>query len=297
MRGTTRILLRPQAHPATVARKRRSRVGNRVGEKLEEDFWGRGGGTHSCFGQLRAACPPWRCLSSPFAFHTAAESAWCCESREKNRQEDGGLRAGNREHESSWETRRGLAARGGPRAGDGQQLRLGRGRGGGRGPQPPSAPHIPGGNSIFGGSRAPGRNSWAAFGARPQPGRWDSEPPPPPPPGFPRGGGDFGGQRGDTQTCQALRWGPPGLVGWVQPQFGAQAPLNWYTGGRVWARGASVSPPWSPPVPAAPSPCPTGSKISPAGHLPWVTVSLPLSPLLLWGHSSPGAGRCTPCPR
>lgn len=70
------------------------------GEKVRRAF----GGGHSCFGQLQAACPPRRCLCSLFAFHTAAERAWCCESREKNRREDGGLRAGNQEHESSWET-------------------------------------------------------------------------------------------------------------------------------------------------------------------------------------------------
>lgn len=195
----------------------------RWGKKLEEHFWG-GGRGHSCSGQLRAACPPWRCLSSLFAFHTAAESAWCCESREKNRQEDGGLRAGNREHESSWETLRGLAARGGPRAGDGQQLRLG---GGGWRP----------------GAAAPlgSTHSWRKRHFWGQPSAWEKfqgclwSAAAAGPLGLGAAAGVSAGclslwgsgrQRGDTQTCQALRWGPPGLVAWVQPRFGAQAPLS-----------------------------------------------------------------------
>lgn len=44
-------------------------------------------------------------------------AAWSCESREKRRQEDGGLRAGNREHGSSWETLRRPQCRGRAAAG------------------------------------------------------------------------------------------------------------------------------------------------------------------------------------
>lgn len=65
--------------------------------------------------------------------------------------------------------------RGGPCAGEGQQLGLR----GGLGAAAPLVLCIPGGNGIFGGSRAPGRNSRAAFGAQPQLSRWD--------PALPRG--------------------------------------------------------------------------------------------------------------
>lgn len=87
----------------------------------------------------------------------------------KTGRRTGGLRAGNREHGSSWETLR--------RPGQERPLCWGRAAagagGGGAGAAAPLVLRIPGGNGIFGGSRAPGRNSRAAFGARLWPSHWD----------------------------------------------------------------------------------------------------------------------------
>lgn len=134
------------------------------------------------------------------------------------------------------------------------------------------APRIPGGNGIFGGSRAPGRNSWAAFGARPQPGRWDSKLLL----GFPWGGGDFGDSADIARLCAGDRrgwWGgsSPGL----EPRLCSPG----YTGGCVWAHGASVSPPWGPSV----LQCPT--------RAPWEAKF----PLWVTSRGSPCPCRCPRC--
>lgn len=99
--------------------------------------------------QLRAASPA--CL--PF---TRCRAAWCCESREKNRQEHGGPLG---RKSGAWEQ---LGDAGEP----GQERPLRRGRAA-AGTAAPLVLHIPGGNGIFGGRREPGRNSRAAFGVRP----------------------------------------------------------------------------------------------------------------------------------
>lgn len=115
-------------------------------------------------GQLWAACPPRRCLSSLFALHThAAELPGAARAVRKTGRRTGGLWAGSWEHGSSWATQRG------PR----QERPLCWGRAA-AGTAAPLVLHIPGGNGIFGGRRAPGRNSKAAFGVRPWLSCWDS---------------------------------------------------------------------------------------------------------------------------
>lgn len=98
---------------------------------------------------------------SPF---TRRGAAWCWESREKNPQEDGGPLG---RKSGAWEQ---LGDAAGPR----QERPLRRGRAA-AGTAAPLVLHIPGGNGIFGGRRAPGRNSRAAFGVRPWLSCWDPE--------------------------------------------------------------------------------------------------------------------------
>lgn len=104
-------------------------------------------------------------VSSLSALHThTAELPGAARAVRKTGRRTGGLWAGSREHGSSWATQRG------PR----QERPLCRGRAA-AGTAAPLVLHIPGGNGIFGGRRAPGRNSRAAFGARPWLSCWDPE--------------------------------------------------------------------------------------------------------------------------
>lgn len=137
------------------------------GEKNRGAF-GRGEGyrlPRAAAGCLPAAVLPLQpvCLS-----HGCRELPGAARAVRKTGSRTGGLWAGNREHGSSWETLRGPGQGRPPCRG-----RAAAGAGEGLGTAAPLVLHIPGGNSIFGGSRAPGRNSRAAFGARPWLSRWD----------------------------------------------------------------------------------------------------------------------------
>lgn len=123
---------------------------------------------------------------------------------------------------------------------------LGKGSSWGRGGLGTAAPlvlRIPGGNGIFRGSRAPGRNSKAAFGARrwlshwaPALRRWHREV------GFRWGGCSFWAREGIAVTCKraklrAGRWEQSRVIVWVQPRFGAQALFTFGHQCRLRSRG------------------------------------------------------------
>lgn len=150
----------------------------------------------------------------------------------------GGLRAGNWEHGSSWETLR--------EPGQGRPPCWGRaaaGAGGGLGTAAPLVLRIPGGNGIFGGSRALGRNSRAAFGARPWLNCWDLALPRwHRGVGFWQGGCSFWALESIAVTCKCAKlragcWEPSRVIVWVQPRFGAQALLVFGHRCRLHPRG------------------------------------------------------------
>lgn len=161
-----------QAHAAETASPGVQLGRGRRGWKSNPYFFG-GEENSRAFGSRDGCRLPWAavgCLPAralplqPVCPSHAAELPGAARAVRKTGRRMGGLWAGSREHGSSWETLRG----------PGQERPLCRGRAA-AGTAAPLVLHIPERNGIFGGRRAPGRNSRAAFGVQPWLSCWDPE--------------------------------------------------------------------------------------------------------------------------